>query len=266
MLCIYCASCIIFSHNLRFFFQVQAQSTISNLYGTGLTAGLQTSFPGGADGKAHVRDCFFSNCYSFYGTLMNSWREFLISCDCCDSLHTSHSYNSVIFCKQITYLHDYAALHAKIHGFKAAPDLELSANLGNKRIFTGGSLMYNTESRNIFMTKAGMLSEATIELKSFVAHFHLRPYIWFNFFNQVMKETILSSVVSIVITEIRTMLMVICFVLCRIWLYYWWVHFVFGFRPPHWEEFRSLLHTFSFSKMSSGHSHQSLVWERAYLC
>ena len=44
------------------------------------------------------------------------------------------------------YLHDYCALHAKIHGFKAAPDLELSANLGKKNIFTGGSLECNIEA------------------------------------------------------------------------------------------------------------------------
>ncbi|KAG0631332.1 hypothetical protein M758_1G244900 [Ceratodon purpureus] len=100
------------THNLSFATtgnQIQAQSTIANFGLAGLTAGVQTSFPGGEYGKAHI-----------------------------------------------TYQHDFAALHAKIHGFKAAPDLELSANLGNKRIFTGGSLLYNTETRNIGMTKAGI--------------------------------------------------------------------------------------------------------------
>lgn len=58
----------------------------------------------------------------------------------------------------MTYHHDYAALHAKIHGFKAAPELELSANFGNKRVFAGGSLLYNSESRSIGMTKAGKSS------------------------------------------------------------------------------------------------------------
>ena len=62
---------------------------------------------------------------------------------------------------QITYLHDYAALHAKIHGFKASPDLELSANFGNKRLFAGGSFMFNTETRNIGVTKAGRPPEPT---------------------------------------------------------------------------------------------------------
>ena len=93
-------------------------------------------------------------------------QRFLISSN---SLHIADSYHSVT-CKQVTYLHDYAALHAKIHGFKAAPDLELSANLGNKRIFTGGSLMYNTESRNISMTKAGMLSESLNFYPSHLLH------------------------------------------------------------------------------------------------
>jgi len=100
------------THNLSFATtgnQINALSTISNFGVAGLTAGIQTSYPSSADGKAHI-----------------------------------------------TYHHDYAALHAKIHGFKAAPDLELSANFGNKRIFTGGSLVYNTESRNILVTKAGL--------------------------------------------------------------------------------------------------------------
>lgn len=79
-------------------------------------------------------------------------------CNFWDGLLTA---DFITFCCQVTYHHDYAALHAKIHGFKAAPDLELSANFGNKRVFTGGSLMYNTESRNISMTKAGMLSDMT---------------------------------------------------------------------------------------------------------
>lgn len=60
--------------------------------------------------------------------------------------------------EQVTYHHDYAALHAKIHGFKAAPELELSANFGNRRVFAGGSLLYNSESRAIGMTKAGKSS------------------------------------------------------------------------------------------------------------
>lgn len=100
------------THNLSFATtgnQIQAQSTISNFGVSGLTAGVQTSFPGAENGKAHI-----------------------------------------------TYRHDYAALHAKIHGFKAAPDLELSANIGHQRIFMGGSLLYNTETRNIGMTKAGI--------------------------------------------------------------------------------------------------------------
>jgi hypothetical protein len=100
------------THNLSFATtgnQIQTQSTIANFGVAGLTAGVQTSFPGGENGKAHV-----------------------------------------------TYQHDFAALHAKIHGFKAAPDLELSANLGSKRMFAGGSLLYNTETRNIGMTKAGV--------------------------------------------------------------------------------------------------------------
>ncbi|XP_024387259.1 mitochondrial outer membrane protein porin 3 [Physcomitrium patens] len=100
------------THNLSFATtgnQIQAQSTISNFGVSGLTAGVQTSFPNGENGKAHI-----------------------------------------------TYSHDFAALHAKIHGFKAAPDLELSANLGNKKLFAGGSLLYNTDSRNINMTRAGI--------------------------------------------------------------------------------------------------------------
>ena len=53
--------CTIFLMILLCILQIQAQSTISNFGVAGLTAGLQTSFPGGADGKAHVCECF---CYT----------------------------------------------------------------------------------------------------------------------------------------------------------------------------------------------------------
>lgn len=143
--------------------QINLNSTISNFGVAGLTAGVQTAFPGGADGKAHV-----SRPHSCYRTLL----MFFI-------VRFSHD---APLMSQVTYHHDYAALHAKIHGFKAAPDLELSANLGNKKIFTGGSLLYNTESRNISMTKAGNVTAPLfpkiVQATSWLAHERLIN-IWF---------------------------------------------------------------------------------------
>lgn len=147
--------------------QIQAQSTISNFGVSGLTAGVQTSFPNGENGKAHVYQCSNST-FLCHGAL-NCVISCQIGClwDRVPLLHLlwdylgvfSYVHRFLFTLWQITYSHDFAALHAKIHGFKAAPDLELSANLGNKKLFAGGSLLYNTDSRNINMTRAGRFSE-----------------------------------------------------------------------------------------------------------
>ncbi len=61
----------------------------------------------------------------------------------------------VWLCAQVHYHHDFAALGAKVHGLKVAPEVELSANIGSQKLYVGASVLYNTQLRTIGMTKAG---------------------------------------------------------------------------------------------------------------
>ena len=56
---------ILFNLHLCASVQIQHESKISDFGVPGLTAGLQTSFPGGENRKAHVRENLCSNCVSF---------------------------------------------------------------------------------------------------------------------------------------------------------------------------------------------------------
>lgn len=49
--------------------------------------------------------------------------------------------------------------YVKIYGFKVVFDFELFVNLGNKKFFVGGLLLYNIDLRNINMIRVGRFFE-----------------------------------------------------------------------------------------------------------
>ncbi len=98
---------------------------------------------------------FWQNMYSWWCIILCLEISHKQSCMCLTDPSKLLFSLCVWLCAQVHYHHDFAALGAKVHGLKVAPEVELSANIGSQKLYVGGSVLYNTQLRTIGMTKAG---------------------------------------------------------------------------------------------------------------